>query len=120
MIEVHSEENSNIIEFKLSGVVTAKDYEEVLIPAIKEKVEKYQKVRVLYQISEKFVSYEFGAMLDDAKAGIMFFNAWEKIAVVSDIEWINKAIKIFSFMVPGEVKIFSNNEIDKAREWLRN
>ena len=120
MIEVYDDAQSNILEFTASGVVTAKDYEKVLIPSIEAKLKKYEKVRVLYHISKEFNSYEFGAMLDDAKAGVMFFNAWEKIAVVSDIEWIINGVKIFSFAVPGEVKVFSNDELEKAREWIKH
>ena len=118
MIEVHNDTQSNVLEFKASGIVTAKDYEEVLIPTIEEKLKKYEKIRVLYHVSREFDSYEIGAMLDDAKAGLMFFNAWEKIAVVSDIDWIVNGVKIFSFAVPGEVKVFSNDELENAREWL--
>ncbi len=120
MIELINDPNSNILEFHLSKIVTAKDYEEVLIPAIKNKLKKFPKIRVLYHVTPEFESYEFGAMLDDAKAGLLFFDAWEKIAVVSDIKWIINGVKIFSFMVPGDVKTFSNSEIEKAREWLRS
>ena len=119
MIEVLDDTNSNILEFRLSGVVTANDYEEVLIPTIKNKLKKYPKIRVLYQVTEKFESYELAAMIDDAKAGLLFFNAWEKIAVVSDIDWIINGVKVFSFMVPGEVKTFGNSKLEEAREWLR-
>ena len=119
MIEVLDDTSSNILEFRLSGVVTAKDYEEVLIPTIENKLKSYPKIRVLYQVTDKFDSYELGAMLDDAKAGLLFFNAWEKIAVVSDVDWIINGVKAFSFMVPGVVKTFSNSKLKEAREWLR-
>ncbi|WP_457745443.1 STAS/SEC14 domain-containing protein [Sulfurimonas sp.] len=108
----------NLIGFELSGTVTAKDYENVLIPALQKRVEKDEKIRVLYHVREDFDAYELGAMVDDAKTGFMFFSNWERIAVVSDVDWIINGVKIFSFIVPGELKTFANSEIDKARDWL--
>jgi len=75
-------------------------------------------LKVLYQVSEDFDSYDFSAMIDDAKTGFIFYTNWEKIAVVSDIEWITNSVKAFSFTVPAEIKTFSNSEIEKAKEWL--
>ena len=118
MIEIYDDIQSNVLELKLSGIVTAKDYEEVLIPAIEKKVQNNNKIRVLYHVTEDFKSYDFGAMVDDAKAGLMFFNSWEKIVVVSDVQWINNGVKIFSFTVPGEIKVFSNDELKVAKDWL--
>ena len=111
-------QDADVFEIELSGVVSAKDYEEVLIPAIEKKVASQEKLRVLYHVTPEFDSYEWGAMWDDAKAGIKFWSNWEKIAVVSDVEWIIKGVQMFAFAVPGSVKTFSNTQIDEAKEWL--
>ncbi|AEA34409.1 STAS/SEC14 domain-containing protein [Hippea maritima] len=118
MIEIYNDLQSNVLKFKLSGLITAEDYENTLIPAIKEKLKKHRKIRILYHVTKEFKSYQLKAVIDDAKAGLMFFNAWEKIAVVSDVEWIINGVKAFSFIIPAKVKVFSNNEIGNARKWL--
>ena len=116
---VYDEKFEDIIGFELSGVVTAKDYEEVLIPAIREKLKSVEKLKVLYHVTKDFDSYELKAMLDDAIAGVEFFSKWEKIAVVSDVKWIIEGVKIFSFMVPGQIKTYTDAEIEDAKAWLR-
>jgi len=108
----------DIIGFELSGVVTAEDYEKILIPAIEEKLKKTKRLKVLYHVKKDFDSYELKAMFDDAKVGLNFFGNWEKIAVVSDVEWIVNGVKIFAFMLPGTIKTFSNVELERAKEWL--
>ena len=118
MVKVINDIGQNVIGFELSGVVTGEDYEKKLIPAIKKKLNSTDKVRVLYHVTKDFDSYEFKAMFDDAKAGLEFFANWEKIAVVSDVEWIVNGVKIFAFTVPGKVKIFSNAEVAEAKQWL--
>jgi len=118
MIEIKKNTNKDIIEIKLSGKVTAKDYEEILIPAIKEKLKTSDKLNMLYHVGKDFDSYEFKAMYDDAKAGFQFFNKWNKIAVVSDIKWITNGAEFFAFTIPGDIKTFSNDKLEIARTWL--
>ena len=118
MIKVLNDIREDVIGFELSGIVTGKDYETILIPAVKEKLKTNEKLKVLYYVGDDFDSYELKAMLDDAVAGIEFFSNWDKIAVVSDVEWIINAVKIFAFMVPGRVKTFSNAALEEAKEWL--
>ncbi len=43
---------------------------------------------------------------------------FEKVAVVSDIHWMNDSVKLFRFLMPVPVKIFSNDELDKAKAWV--
>ena len=43
---------------------------------------------------------------------------WERIAVVTDVDWIRYTIRAFSFVIPGMVKIFPVDEQAKAREWI--
>ncbi len=118
MIEILNDIAKDVIGFKLSGEVSGEDYEKVLIPALKSKLKQQSGLKVLYQVSENFDSYDFSAMVNDAKAGFMFYTAWEKIAVLSDIGWIINCVKAFSFTIPAKVKTFSNSEIQKAKDWL--
>ncbi len=118
MIEV-LEISKDIIGFKLSREVSAKEYEDILMPALKSKAKEQKKLKVLYQIGKDFDRYDFSAMLDDAKVGFVFYLLWEKIAVVSNIEWINDVVKAFSFVVPAKIRVFENRDIEKAKEWLK-
>ena len=45
-------------------------------------------------------------------------TAIEKVAVVSDVDWINDTIKIFKLVIPIEVKLFSYKELGKAKAWI--
>ena len=42
----------------------------------------------------------------------------EKVAVVSDVHWINDSVNVFKFIIPVPVKVFSNNELEKAKAWV--
>jgi len=108
----------NVMGVKVSGTVKAEDYEKVLIPAVEEKLKQYDKIRFLYLIDKEFDHYEFQAMIDDAKVGLGHFFAWERIAVVTDVEWIALGVKAFGFAMPAKVKVFPADKLQDAKAWL--
>jgi stage II sporulation SpoAA-like protein len=61
---------------------------------------------------------EPGAMWEDFKIGIEHLSRWERVAVVSDVDWIKHAVNAFRFLMPGEGRIFATSETAAAREWI--
>ena len=59
----------------------------------------------------------YDAYLEDAMV-TWHITAIEKVAVVSDVDWINDTIKIFKLVIPIEVKLFSYKELGKAKAWI--
>ena len=123
MLEPISGLPDNALGFTAKGNVTSEDYETVLIPAVEKKLKSHEKVRLLYHLGDEFEGFEAGAMWDDAKVGLAHITNWEKIAIVTDVNWIKKAGRIFGFAietmsVSGHVKVFKNAELDQAKEWI--
>lgn len=109
----------NAIAFTGKGEITASDYETVLIPAIDEKLKTHKKVRLLYYLGPEFTGYSVGAMWDDTKMGLAHMLSWEKLAIVSDVEWIRHLSKFFGFMAPGLIKVYQNEQLPEAIEWIK-
>ena len=105
-----------VVGVSASGQIDAKDYETVLIPAIDSALQK--RIRVLYQLTTDFEGFTTGAMWDDAKLGLAHLRAWERIAVVTDVHWVADATRMFAFLLPGLVKVFSNEEQSDAEKWI--
>ena len=118
MIELIQNVPDNVIAFKFIGKITGGDYGSVLIPAMETALKKHDKVRALAQLGPEFTGFESAAMWDDAKVGLKHYTHWEKIALVTDSEWIIRSVKIFGFLVPGEIKLFGNNQLDEALVWV--
>ena len=123
MLEPISGLPDNALGFTAKGKVTSEDYETVLIPAVEEKLKHHEKVSLLYHLGDEFEGFEAGAMWDDAKVGLAHITDWEKIAIVTDVNWIRDAGKIFGFAIetmsaPGHVKVFHNAELEQAIEWI--
>lgn len=109
---------SEVVGLTASGQVTAQDYETVVIPAIEAALQDHDKIRLLYHIGPDWTGFTAGAMWDDAKVGLSHMAAWEKIAVVTDVEWIRAGIKIFGFTITGLVRIFENAQLEAAIDWV--
>ena len=118
MIEIIQGLPENVVAVTVSGVLTGEDYERVLVPAIEDKVQKYGKIRILYQLGKEFEGFTDKAMLEDAKVGIRNFIEFEKIAVVSDVDWMNSAVQMFKFAIPFPVKTYRNEELSEAKAWI--
>jgi len=118
MIELLPNLPSEVVGFIASGRVTAEDYESVVFPAIQSKLKEHAKVRILYQLGPRFSGFTAGAMWDDARVGLAHLSAWEKIAVVTDVDWVRAAVGIFRFVIPCPVKIFSNAQLAEANDWI--
>lgn len=119
MIEPIPNLPDNVVGFVASGQVTASDYESVVIPAIESALKTQGSVRVLYQLGPAFTGFSPGAMWDDMKLGMAHLKAWERIAVVTDIDWVAGAMRIFRFAVPCPVRIFSNSDFAEASQWIK-
>jgi hypothetical protein len=89
-----------------------------LIPAIEDKIRKHGKIHTLYQLGKDFTSFTHDAMWDDAKVGIWHLAAFEKVAVISDVDWRIDAVKIFRFVIPCPVKTFRNEEFPEVKAWI--
>lgn len=118
MLELMKDLPDNAVGFSAVGEVTDDDYEDVLIPAIEAKLEKYDKIRVLYDFGPNFEKFDGDAMWDDTKVGMKHLTDFDKIAVVSDQKWIRRSIKAFGWLMPGEVKLYEGSELDEAKAWI--
>lgn len=117
MIRVLEGLPENVLGVEAFGKVTDQDYENVLEPAIREKLATHSKIRYVYVLGEEFDGWTLGAMWEDAKLGGGELHRWEKIAVVTDTDWIRHAVKGFGWMIPGEVKVFPVAELESATAW---
>ena len=118
MIEAVQGFPAKVLAFACKGHVTKSDYETVLIPAVEEALKRPGKLRLYYQIDPDFSGIEPGAMWDDFKVGMEHVLRWDRIAVVTDVEWIRYTIRAFSFVIPGVAKVYPLSEAAKAREWI--
>ena len=117
MIEIIEGFPDNILAVNCIGRVSRKDYEGVLIPAVVAKLGKHEKLRLLYRAGSAFNEIDIGAALDDAKIGFAHLSRWERVAVVTDVEWLRLMTQMFGLLMPS-VKLFNVVQDAEARKWI--
>jgi SpoIIAA-like len=122
MIERLDDMPEGTLGFRFSAEVSRRDYDEVLIPALREAFESGEPVRCLCQLGPDCEGYEAGAVWEDIKTGTKFgighLSAWERTALVTDVEWVRHATAMFGWMTPGGLKLFVLDELDQAKSWV--
>ena len=108
----------SVIAVRCTSRVTKEDYDSVLVPAVQEVLRTHENARVYYEIDDGFTGFEPGAMWEDLKVGLGHFSRWDRIAIVTDIEWIKAAVRFFAFLFPATTRLFSRAEAAQARAWI--
>jgi hypothetical protein len=120
MIERIDEMPAGTIGLRASGKLSKADYTEVLEPALREGVDSGD-LRLLFVLTD-FDGLEASAMAEDFKTGMRAWirdhSTWRRFAVVTDVEWVAKAMQMFAWATPGEVLIRDLAQIDEAKRWV--
>ncbi len=118
MIEQLKDFPDNVLAVVCHGRVTKDDYEKVLVPAVIEALKRHDKLRLYYETAGDFDGIDPGAVWEDFMVGMAHFTRWERIAVVTDADWIKHTMGFFSFLMPAQMKTFSGAEAADARAWI--
>jgi SpoIIAA-like len=118
MIEVIEGFPQSVVGFIAKGRVTKGDYENVLIPAVEAAFHRQQRVRCYYELGADFTGFDAGALWEDAKIGLEHLSGWDRVAVVTDTDWIRGAVNAFWFLLPGGIRVFRTREAAEARTWI--
>jgi len=112
---------AGVLGFRFTDDISRRDYESVLIPAVKEVIDGGGDLRVVVQVGPDFDELEAGAVWADLKTGVRYgighHKAWRRMALVTDVEWMVKAVALLGWMAPGELKLFDLDDLDDAIEW---
>ena len=120
MIETIPDMPAGTLGFRSSGPLTAEDYRETLIPPLRAAVDRGDKIRVLFVVGDDF-GETAGGLWEDVKSGVslgIHRSAWERMALVTDVEWIRRAAKAAGWLAPGELRVFAPAQVEAARAWV--
>jgi hypothetical protein len=108
------------IGLRASGKLSRDDYREILEPALNEGIETGE-LRLLFVLTD-FDGLEAAAVPEDIKTGLSAWfghhSAWKRFALVTDEEWVAKAMHMFAWMTPGDVMIGDLDQLEDAKAWV--
>jgi SpoIIAA-like len=106
------------IGFRPVGPVTRADWDEILLPAIREAHE--EGIRLLLEIPDHLDRERASETWHEVRHGVDLGELreapWERIALVTDHVWVNTAAFLLGWMVPGQLRVL--DDLEEAKEWL--
>lgn len=120
MISIINDAPENVAAFNATGEVTRADFENLVIPHVKSKVDQYNELNYLLYIDTDLDNFTMGAWLQDALLGIKNITKWNRAAIVTDKEGVQNFTDIFSVIMPGEFKSFPKENLYNALYWCHN
>ena len=117
MIRVLSDMPAGVLGLEAVDDVEEEDYREVVVPAVEAAIAEHGKVRLVYVLGPDFDEYEGEAAWEDLKLGARHASSFERIAVVTDKEWVTHTVHALGWLVPGDVEVFGLDELEKAKQW---
>jgi SpoIIAA-like len=121
MIEQLAEMPAGTVGFRVAGEVEREDYHDVLVPVLRRALDAGGGLRTLYLI-EDLDEIEPGALWADAKLGfdlgVRHHGDWVRSAIVTDLDWMARATRLFAWMIPGEARVFETAALESAKRWV--
>jgi hypothetical protein len=105
-----------VLGFEVDGELHADDYRNVLLPAVEAAIRAGERIRIVL-VFERFDGLSGGALWQDLKMGVEHLTHWDRIALVTDIDWMIHLTALFGWMTPGELKHFPLAEREAAIAW---
>jgi len=118
MIKILPESTDTCVGFKISGKVTAEDYD-VMLPAVDKAIDDHGSVNLLVLV-EGLESWKgFDAAKADFQFGTHQYRQVGKAAYVSDKRWFDRVIKIMDPLTRRtKEKTFEPHQLKDAWAWV--
>ncbi|MCB1503914.1 MAG: STAS/SEC14 domain-containing protein [Hyphomicrobiaceae bacterium] len=118
MIEILKDFPDDVLAISATGRLTAADYRDVLIPEANRHFKTGRPLRMLAHFGPTFTGMTAGAAWADTRFGIGHWKEFGRIAIVSDSTWIKDSVLLFAPFFHHAIRIFSNDELATAKEWI--
>ena len=106
------------IGFEAVGEVEDDDWEETVEPVLRREIADGRKVRLLYVMGPATREVEGDAMKAEGGFRARHAKSFERVAVVTDEDWVKPALRVLSFLMPGSARAFAVHDLPAAKTWL--
>src|SRR5918993_4563187 len=106
------------VGFEAVGKVEDDDFEHAVEPVLRGEIADGRKIRLLYLLGPGMREYEGDTLGEEMKFAARHPSAYERVAVVSDEDWLRPALRVLSVLVPGQLRAFPVARLSAARSWL--
>jgi hypothetical protein len=117
MLMKMEQSHADRLAFLASGKLTDNDYQNFLVPAVREALQQYPRIRLMFLL-DGFRGWELKAALEELSFGLEINPRIEYVAVVGDQRWEKWIARLTGLVSKGELRYFDLSQADQAWQWL--
>lgn len=121
MVERVADLPDGVLGFRATGTISRDEYRKLMEP-IYAALERGEKLNIYFELAEDFHGLDLGALWEDLKAagsvGLKHRSSWQRMAVVTDKDWIRHGAAVAGWLAPGELRLFDIDERAAAKAWV--
>jgi hypothetical protein len=118
MVELLPDFPPHVAAYRASGTISKDEYEQVVMARVDEVAAKYGRINFLVRLETGMENYSISAFTEYLKVSFEHFTKWNRMAIVSDQQWLRQTYNILSYLVPGEIKGFELKDFEAAKAWV--
>jgi hypothetical protein len=118
MLKPLNEMPAGTIGFEAVGEVEDDDWERSVEPRLRKAIAGGDRLRLLFLLGPRSGEIDDDAVQAEAGFHARHLNAYERLAVVTDEEWVRPALRGLSFLLPGQARAFPVSDLEAGKRWL--
>lgn len=118
MLRTMDDMPAGTLGFEAIGEVEDDDWEHRVEPVLREEMAAGRPIRLLYLIGPQAREVEGDAMRADTGFRMRHATSFERVAVVSDEDWLRPAMRALSALLPGKARGFRVRDLPEAKAWV--
>lgn len=118
MVELLTDFPPHVAAYRAWGAISKEEYERMVMARVDEVANTFGKINFLVLLETPMHNYSISAFIDYLKVSFEHFTKWERMAIVTNEQWVRQAYKMLSHIVHGEIKGYELKDMDKAKAWV--
>ena len=108
---------AHVIRLVIDGEVKQTDIDQAA-NVMEESLKEHGKLRLLMEVKNLAGYDSIAAFMKDAQKTFQHYTDFEKIAVVTEEQWLADVASLGDLINPANIKQFSLSERELAEEWI--
>lgn len=119
MIELKSGIPDHVVAARITGDISGQEFDTLFKPAVDAVLAKYARANIILELPEGVPGRKAGKDLwSSGKLSMADLRQFDKLALVSDLDWVRKVTGMFGLFAPCTMKRFAADAFDDALQWV--
>lgn len=118
MIDLLPNLSDHVVAARITGDISADEFDAVIRPALATVLERYDKANVVLVLTGAEGTASARGLVAAGKLSLADLRQFHRLALVSDLEWVARATGMLRFIAPCSIRRFGESDWEEALQWV--